>query len=489
MLTSAVIQCNNFRQAEKEENQTRYQDVDLGCDSTIFDKLKTKRSKHVINNFWQAEKEENQTRYQDVDLSCDATIFDKLKKKRINHAIKMLTSAVIQQFLTSWKRRESNTLARCWPRLWFNNFWQAEKEENQTRYQDVDLDCDSIIFNKLKKKRIKHAIKIMTSVVIPQIFDKLKKKRIKHAIKMLTSAVIQQFLTSWKRRESNTLSRCWPIKMLTSAVIQQFLTNWKRRESNTLSRYWPRLWFNNFWQAEKEDNQTRYQDVDLGCNSTIFDKLKKKRIKHAIKMLTSAVIQQFLISWKRRESNTISDIKIFTKFTSAVSQQFLTSWKRRESNTLSRCWPQLWCNNFWQAEKEENQSRYQDVDLGCDSTIFDKLKKKRIKHASKMLTSAVSQQFLTSWKRRESNMLSRCWPQLWCNNFWHAEKQENQSRYQDVDLGCDSTIFDKLKKKRIKHNIRYQDIYEIYLGCDSTIFDKLKKKRIKYVIKMSALIQ
>ena len=215
-------------------------------------------------------------------------IFDKLKKKTIKHAIKMLTSAVSQQFLTNWKRRESNTLTRCWPRLCFNNFWQIEKEENQTRYQDIDLGCDSTIF------------------------DKLKQKKIKHAIKMLTSAVIQQFLTSWKRRQSNTLSRCWP-----------------------------RLWFNNFWQAEKKENQTRYQDVNLGCDSTIFNKLKKKKIKHANKMLTSAVIQQFLISWKRRESNTISDIKIFTKFTSAASQQFLTSWKRRESNTLSRCWPRL----------------------------------------------------------------------------------------------------------------------------------------------------
>ena len=293
---------------------------------------------------------------------------------------------------------------------------------------------------------------MMTSVVIPQIFDKLKKKTIKHAIKMLTSAVSQQFLSNWKRRESNTLSRCWPIKMLTSAVIQQFLTNWKRRESNTLSRYWPRLWFNNFWQAEKEDNQTRYQDVDLGCNSTIFDKLKKKRIKHAIKMLTSAVIQQFLISWKRRESNTISDIKIFTKFTSAVSQQFLTSWKRRESNTLSRCWPRLWVNIFWQAEKEENQSRYQDVDLSCDATIFNTLKNKKINHAIKMLTSAVIQQFLTSWKRRESNTLSRCWPRLWFNNFWQAEKEENQIRHQDV--GSDSIIFNKLKKKRIKYAIK-----------------------------------
>ena len=36
----------------------------------------------------------------------------------------------------------------------------------------------------------------MTSAVIQQFFYKLKKKRIKHAIKMLTSAVIQQFLTS-----------------------------------------------------------------------------------------------------------------------------------------------------------------------------------------------------------------------------------------------------------------------------------------------------
>ena len=166
--------------------------------------------------------------------------------------------------------------------------------------------------------------------------------------------------------------------MLTSAVMQQFLTSWKRRESNTLSRCWPRLWFNNFWQAEKEDNQTRYQDNDLGCDAT----------------------------------------------------------------------------NFWQTEKEDNQTRYQDVDLGCDSTIFDKLKKKRIKHAMKMLTSAVIQQFLTSWK--EENQIHYQDDDLGCDstNFWQAEKEDNQTRYQDVDLGCDSTIFDKLKKKRIKHAIK-----------------------------------
>ena len=228
----------------------------------------------------------------------------------------------------------------------------------------------------------------------------------KHAVKILTSAVIQQFLTSWKRRESNTLSRCWPWLW-----FNNFWHAEKKRIKHCIRhqdflRNLTRPWLNNFWQAEKDENQTHYWDDDLGSDSTIFDKLKKKKIKHAIKMLTSAMSQKFLTRGKNKESSrTVSRPTLWKPrqkkrrewntlsrcWLSPLDQQLLTSWKRRSANTLSRCWPRLCFNKFWQAEKEDNRTRYQDVDLGCDSTIFDKLKKKRIKRAIKMLTSAVIQ--------------------------------------------------------------------------------------------------
>lgn len=80
--------------------------------------------------------------------------------------------------------------------------------------------------------------------------------------------------------------------------------------------------FNNL---KKEIIKYAVKNFDPDCNSEICNKMKKKSIKHAVKMLTSAVTQQFSTSGKRKESNTISDIKIITKFTLAVIQQNLTN--------------------------------------------------------------------------------------------------------------------------------------------------------------------